>query len=268
MFFSVLLLFLSLSAEAEIYQWSDDQGQVHFSDKPQAGAKILKVDAGYSYYQLKKIYDGDTVLLSNGKKVRFLGVNTPEVEGRNKSAQAGGEKAKKWLMMALKNKKIRLETDVEKKDKYGRLLAHIFTEDDMHVNLELIKLGLASVNIYPPSLKYSGEFLLAERQAEQKGLGIWGIAEYAPKQAEEIKSGQYKGWQRVLGTVKNIRHSRRYSYLNVTDSFALKVDRKAQSLFPKLDSYIGKSIEVRGWINKHKNHYSLFMRHPSAIRNR
>lgn len=266
MLFTLFLLLWSFSVQAEIFQWFDAEGNANFSDKPNLGAKTLQVNAGHTFYQLKKVYDGDTVLLTNGKKVRFLGVNTPEVEGRNKVEQAGGEAAKQWLLSALKNKKIRLEKDVEKRDKYGRLLAYVFTEDNVHINLQLLNLGLASLNIYPPNLKYSEVFLQAEQQAEQHRLGIWDAAEYAPRQAEDIKTGRFKGWQRVVGRVKNVRHSRRNSYLNLTDNLALKIDKKVVKLFPKLESYTGKSIEVRGWIRKYKKRYSMILRHPSSIK--
>lgn len=261
-----LLLLFSFPVQAEVFQWIDENGQKHFSDKLHQGAKILKLQVAPSYYAVKKVYDGDTILLSNGNKVRFLGVNTPEVEGRHKSAQAGGEEAKQWLINKLTNTKVRLETDVEKKDKYGRLLAHVFTEAKEHLNLQLVEKGLATVNIYPSSIKYTDELIKAGQQAERNKLGVWQYKEYAAKPVEKIKGSSFKGWQRVVGKVKNIQHARKYSYLNLSDNFGLKIDRKTVRLFPKLESYIGKQVEARGWINKHKKQYSLFIRHPSAIK--
>ena len=261
-----LLLIFSFSVQAEIFQWLDDNGQKHFSDKPHQGAQTLQLNAGYSYYSVKKVFDGDTILLSNGNKVRFLGINTPEVEGRNKQAQAGGDEAKQWLVNQLKGTKVRLEKDVEKQDKYGRLLAHVFTEAKEHLNLQLVEKGLATVNVYPPNLKYTDELIKAAQQAELSQLGIWRYKEYAPKSVEQIKGSSFKGWQRVVGRVKNVRHTRKYSYLNLSDSFGLKIDRKTAALFPKLESYIGKQVEARGWINKRKKQYSMFIRHPSAIK--
>jgi len=262
----IVLLILPFSTVAEIFQWLDAEGQSHFSDKPQPGASLFQVDAGYSFYQVKKIYDGDTILLSNGQKIRFLGVNTPEVEGRNKSLQAGGNEAKQWLEAQLKNTTVRLEKDVEKKDKYGRTLAHVFTQDKLHINLELVKQGFASVNIYPPNLKYVAALVAAEQQAEYKHLGIWGYQEYKLKPVADIKGGLFKGWQRVTGKVKNIRHTRKSIYLNFSDNFSLRILKKSLSYFPPLDSYQGKFVEVNGWINRRKGKYSMFIRHNSAIK--
>ena len=265
--FRLLLLFIvSFSTQAEIYQWFDAKGNKHFSDRPHQDAQTLQINPGYTFYYVKKVYDGDTVLLANGNKIRLLGINTPEVEGRYKTAQAGGEEAKRWLQKKLQNKKVRLLKDVEKKDKYGRLLAHIFTEDKQHINLELVKAGLASVNIHPPNLKFTDQLLKAEQQAELARLGIWNYKEYAPKQSNQIKQARFKGWQRVVGQINNIRHGRKYSYLNFSDTFALKIERKFMGLFPELESYVGKKLEARGWINKHKNRYSMFIRHPAQLK--
>ncbi|KAF3978177.1 MAG: thermonuclease family protein [Methylococcales symbiont of Iophon sp. n. MRB-2018] len=263
----LLLLFstLSFSAQSEIFLWIDGDGKKHFSDKPHHNAEVLQVNVGYTYHQVKKVYDADTVLLTNGNKVRFLGINTPETERGNKLAQAGGKEAKQWLVKILKNKKIRLEADVEKKDKYGRLLSYLFTEDKQHINLELVKRGLATVNIHPPNLKYTEQLLSAQQSAEKAGKGIWKHKEYTPKAADNIQNGRFKGWQRVIGNIKKIHNTDKYSYLNLTDKFSLKISRKSQALFPKMESYMGKKVEVRGWINSYKNRYSMFIRHPSAI---
>jgi micrococcal nuclease len=260
-----LLLSLSFSAQAEIYLWLDAEGNQHFSDKPQRNAQVFQVHAGYTYYEVSKVYDGDTILLANGKRLRLSGINTPEVEGRYKSAQAGGEAAKRWLIKKLKNSKVRLEVDVERKDKYDRLLAHLFTEEQEHINLELVENGLASVNIYPPNLKYTAALLAAQRAAEYGKKGIWKDKAYAPKAVEQIRTGSYNGWQRVLGSIKHFRHERKYSYLDLTAYFSLKMSKKSLSLFPALASYTGKKVEVRGWVSKHKQSYSMFIRHPSAI---
>ena len=264
--FSFFLLTFFIPAYAAVFQWTDAEGKRYFSDKPHQGAKVFQLDKNFTYHKVKKVYDGDTVLLTNGKKIRFLGINTPEVEGRNKSEQAGGEEAKRWLIQRLRNRKVRLDVDVEKKDKYGRLLAHIFTEDKQHINLELVQQGLASVSIYPPNLKYTQQLLKAEQQAEQNQLGIWRYQQYVPKQVEEIKQGRFKGWQRVVGKVSDIHHTRKNSYLKLSNNFSIKINKKALIFFPELEKYEGKEIEVRGWINKYKGNYNLLVRHPSAIK--
>jgi endonuclease YncB( thermonuclease family) len=265
LFLLFLLVASATVAQAEIYQWTDESGQAHFSDKPHSDAKILNIHTGHSYYQIKKIYDGDTILLSNGQKVRFLGINTPEVEGRYKSAQAGGEAAKQWLKNRLHGQQVRLDHDVEKQDKYGRLLAHIFTKDGQHINLELIEQGLATVSIFPPNMKYTRDLIKAEQHAEQEQVGLWQRKEYNPKKSSQLTRSNYKGWQRITGKVIDIHHARKNSYLTLSTSFSLKISKRSLNLFPDLNDYKGKKIEVRGWVSKRKEKFSMFIRHPSQI---
>lgn len=262
----LLLLFSSFSVQADIFQWLDSKGNTHFSDQPHQGAKALHINPRYSFIQVKKVYDGDTILLTNGNKIRLLGINTPEVEGRYKSrSEAGGEAAKQWLKETLLKKKVRVEIDVEKHDKYSRILAHVFTADKQHINLELVKHGFASVNIHPPNLKYAADLLTAQKQAEQEQLGIWSHQEYAPRHFSEINRSNYKGWHRIKGKIQAISQTRKYIKLTLSESFSLKINKKSLDLFSDLNDFIDAKIEVRGWINKQKKRYTIYIRHPGQI---
>ena len=161
----VLLLFTKFSYATDIFKWTDTQGRQHYSDKKQANATEFKLVKDYSFYKVKKVYDGDTVLLSDGRKIRLVGINTPEIEHARQAAQAGGDAAKQWLTQQLLNTRVRLEFDQQKRDKYKRHLAHLFTEQGLHLNRELVRLGYASTSIYPPNLKYVPKLLLAEQTA-------------------------------------------------------------------------------------------------------
>lgn len=262
-----MLALLPVVAAAEVYEWIDAQGKHHYSDRHQQdNARILAVDVGLTYYAVEKVYDGDTILLKNGQKVRFLGVNTPEVAGRHKNAEQGGEEAKAWLQQRLQHKKVRLEADVEKKDKYQRTLAHVFTEDKQHVNLELVRQGLATVNIYPPNLKYVEKLLAAQQAAENAGLGLWGDSVYAPEGFQAISQVNYQGWRRITGRVSALKVTAKYSYLQFSDRFSVRIENKWLGLFPPLNDYVGKEVEVRGWINKSKDRFTVLVRHPGELK--
>ncbi|MFZ2403611.1 MAG: thermonuclease family protein, partial [Methylobacter sp.] len=231
---------------------------------------------------VKTVYDGDTVVLEDGRKIRFLGINTPEVQHRDKLADAGGDEAKRWLADKLKNTKVRLEVGVEKTDKYGRTLAHLFTEKKEHINLQLVEAGLATVSIYPPELFYVNELVKAQNQAEQTRLGIWGRPEYAAIPVGSLTEAGHPGWTRLVGKVVNIRKTRKSVYLEFSpvlspsaapvlsaaegDAFEARIENKWLDLFPDVNGYLGKTIEVRGWLSKSKGHWSMLIRHPSAIK--
>lgn len=205
-------------------------------------------------------------MLEDGRKIRFLGINTPEIQHRDKQADAGGDEAKRWLTDKLKNTKVRLEVGTEKTDKYGRTLAHLFTEKKEHINLQLVAAGLAAVSIYSTELLYVNELVKAENQAEQARLGIWGRPEYAAIPVASLTEAGHPGWTRLVGKVVNIRKTRKSVYLEFSDAFEARIESKWLDLFPDVNGYLGKTIEVRGWLNKSKGHLSMLIRHPSAIK--
>ena len=262
----VLLLSLPCWLNAQAYPGSEAGGSKHFSVCPAGDAKNIDLKSAYDFYQVKTVYDGDTVLLEDGRKIRFLGINTPEIRHRDKLADAGGDEAKHWLIDKLKNTKVRLEFSVENTDKYDRTLAHLFTEKNEHINLQLVESGLAAVSIYPPNLLYVNELVEAQRQAEQTKLGIWGRPEYAVIPVASLTEAGHSGWVRLSGKVVNIRATRKSVYLQFSDIFEARIERKWADLFPNLNDYLGETIEVRGWLNKRNGHFTMLIRHPSAIK--
>lgn len=118
---------------------------------------------------VKRVIDGDTTELVDGTRVRYIGIDTPE------SGQCAGEAAMKENVQFAENKKVILETDVQKYDKYGRTLAYVFV-DGVFINEELLKRGLATVTTYPPNIKYVDRFLRAQQEAREKRLGLWSEA--------------------------------------------------------------------------------------------
>ncbi len=252
---------------AEVYQWQDEHGRTHYTGRDHENSKILPIKPGYSYFTVDKVFDGDTVRLSDGRKIRLLGINTPEVGHWERAPEAGGEAAKQWLSEKLVKRKVRLLTDAEITDKYKRTLAHLFTENGEHINLQLVELGLASVNIYPPNLSFAKELADAQNRAEQAKRGLWGNPTYAFIPADRLNNeGNRKSWMRISGSVRTIRSSRKFVYLELTDLFQARIEKRWLHLFPDLDEYRGKQLELRGWLNKNRGGWSMLIRHPSAIK--
>ncbi|MDR4513139.1 thermonuclease family protein [Nitrosomonas sp.] len=267
---SVLTITLGLFAQTvfstEIFRIEDASGRITYSDKATDGAKQIQLsDRVYRHlHRVKKVYDGDTLILENGKRVRLLGVNTPEIESRHRAGEPGGEQARLWLHNKLQDRKVYLEYDLEKQDKYQRLLAHVFLSDGKHVNLELIKNGLAFLNIMPPNLRHAKQFELAQKQAKQNKLGIWALPRYQARPLSAITSAN-SGWQRYTGVPQTIQHKKRYTYLNFNDQTNIRIDNEHLNYFPELTSYLGKMVEIRGWVSRRGGKYSIQIRHPSAL---
>ena len=122
---------------------------------------------------VKRVIDGDTIELSNGKRVRYIGIDTPETVDPRKSVQCFGREAAEENKRLVDGKTVRLEKDISETDKYGRLLRYVYV-DDVMVNEELVKNGFAHVSSFPPDIKYQDRFLLMEKEARENNRGLWG----------------------------------------------------------------------------------------------
>jgi len=125
------------------------------------------------WISVKWVSDGDTIVLSNGQHVRYIGINAPEIAHDNHKAEAFGYAAKKYNQSLVRLKKVRLEFDKEKHDRYGRLLAYIFLLDGTLINKKMIEKGYAYVLHLRPNVKYNGVLLKAQRDAMSAKQGMW-----------------------------------------------------------------------------------------------
>ncbi|RME75339.1 MAG: hypothetical protein D6784_08125 [Chloroflexi bacterium] len=123
---------------------------------------------------VSSVLDGDTIQLADGRKVRYIGINTPE---RGQPFYSEATEANRRLIA---DRTIRLERDVESFDQYGRILAYVWA-DDVLVNLEIVRQGYANTLTIPPNVKYESLFRQAEREAREAGRGLWAAAPVALK---------------------------------------------------------------------------------------
>jgi endonuclease YncB( thermonuclease family) len=130
------------------------------------GTLALALPAWADTARVVRVFDGDTVLLEDGRKVRYLGMNAPEFQ------EPLYRKAKQRNEELVLRKLVRLEYDQQREDGYGRVLAWVHAGDDL-VNLLLVKEGLAHVFIIPPNGSRGRELLQAQDAARRGRLGIW-----------------------------------------------------------------------------------------------
>ena len=123
--------------------------------------------------KVKWINDGDTIVLTDGRHVRYIGINAPEIAHDHHKAEAFGYAAKKINQSLFRSKMVRLEFDKEKYDRYGRLLAYIYLLDGTFINKKMIEKGYAYVLYRRPNVKYNGALLKAQRDAMSAKQGMW-----------------------------------------------------------------------------------------------
>lgn len=135
---------------------------------------------------VERVVDGDTLKLASGERVRLIGIDTPEMHESEKlyrdarrsdrdaeTIKALGRRSYLFTKGLVEGRTVRLEFDVEKRDKYKRLLAYVYLPDGTFVNAEIIRQGYASVMTYPPNVKHADEFLRLYRRARDNKLGLW-----------------------------------------------------------------------------------------------
>ena len=139
---------------------------------------------------VERAVDGDTLKLSDGRRVRLIGMDTPELHysekllrdaqksGRDiKTIQALGKKAADFTRRLCEGRPVRLELDVRKTDKYGRLLAYVYLEDGTFVNAKIVEEGYAQVMTIPPDVKYADYFLKLLKEARENRRGLWAMTD-------------------------------------------------------------------------------------------
>ena len=120
--------------------------------------------------RVERVIDGDTVELDDGRRVRYLGINTPEHH------QPFYDEASKANRDLVEGKTVWLALDTQPTDRYGRILAYVWVADTF-VNAELVRLGYANVYTKPPNVRYSQEILAAEQEAREAEVGLWAPAQ-------------------------------------------------------------------------------------------
>ena len=144
------------------------------------------------YFFVERAVDGDTLKLSDGQKVRLIGVDTPELHESDKLARDAarsrkdiavikglGRKAADFTKALVQRKRVKLEYDVKKRDRYGRTLAYVYLEDGTFVNAKIIEEGYGQIMSIPPNVKYADYFLKLEREAREKGKGLWKADDFS-----------------------------------------------------------------------------------------
>lgn len=127
-----------------------------------------------------KTSDGDTARFEiNGEnvRVRFLGINTPEVAGEDKVEEPYGNEALEYTKNRLDNAKefeIEYDENADKEDRFGRILAYIWVDGELFQE-ELVRKGYAKTYMMKSNYKYADELKSAERKAKEEKLGVWNV---------------------------------------------------------------------------------------------
>ncbi|MCW8988559.1 MAG: thermonuclease family protein [Gammaproteobacteria bacterium] len=214
------------------------------------------------------VFDGDTIQLESGYKLRLIGINTPERGRDGNQDQPFYTEAKTQLLQIIKNNQYQINIifGQDKHDRYKRLLAHIFTHDGKNISELLLKKGLGYNIAIAPNIKFLKCYSDAENHAKKFKRGIWNHPFSTPVNASSISKSKL-GFQRVTGTVQRLGESRSSFWLNLDEKFSLKIQKKYLPQFtdyhPK--SLVNKKLIAQGWIYLKNNEYRMSIKHPASI---
>lgn len=166
---TALISFQRGSADLDLTKLQDMVlGEITISPAPSLVPQVTQSETAV----VTRIIDGDTIELSDGRKVRYIGIDTPETKAPNTPVQCFGQQASEFNQQLVKDKAVRLEKDVNNTDRYGRLLRYVYV-DDQFVNEMLVAEGYAVASSYPPDIAKQDQLRAAEAQAQQTGKGLW-----------------------------------------------------------------------------------------------
>ena len=219
--------------------------------------------------QVRYVHDGDTLTLRDNRKIRLIGVNTPEVADRDRPAEKlalrARERLRQWLFT--QGNQARLLYGREKRDHYGRLLAHLWLPDGSNLTAKLLREGLGWAIVIPPNTRFLDCHLEAEQSARQASRGVWGLAEYAPAESRRLELRD-SGFRLVRGRVVRVNHGAHATWINLEGRFAIRIPDDDLHWFRQRPGtrWLGKRVEVRGWLNPIKGELRVTVHHPAMIR--
>lgn len=206
------------------------------------------------------VNDGDTVRLSNGERVRLVGIDAPEIGYGGDPDEPFGRDSRQALQafLAASRNRIELVPAREHKDRYGRTLAYLYRPDGESAQAHLLTQGMAMAVFIAPNDALADCFLARERIARKAGRGIWSLPAYDPglPSAAGIPD-EVQGAGIVRGRVLSVAESRRHIWLNLEGRVSVRINKADRAHFPGWDfkALEGRTLRVRGWIVHHSNRF-------------
>ncbi|MDV2858717.1 MULTISPECIES: thermonuclease family protein [Oceanimonas] len=212
----------------------------------------------YETANVKKVIDGDTVYLADGRRIRLVGIDTPELYKNGRLApEPGAEKAHRWLSNKLPEKsQMKLVFAVKRRDDYGRLLAYPLTNSGQLLVKSMLAAGLGELMLFEPNHKYWRCLLAAEQQARRHNRGIWSRALPA--------TPVNRRWQHLLVTVQSVHVRHDKITLISRSGLTLHSGRRLPAIWRGQLARLtpGDRLFVRGEPRKQKAGWQLWLNQP------
>ncbi len=212
------------------------------------------------------VSDGDSMVLTDGRALRIIGINAPELGKDNAPDEPLARAARAELERLVAGKTVRLTLEQEHHDRYGRLLAHVDLADGGSVAERLLEQGLACAVAISPNLQNLARYLDAEAGGRRAKRGLWGHAYFAPRAADTLLAHE-TGFRFVRGRVQRVGESRNNIYLDLGAHLSVMIahDDWRRYFSGRPADYLHQTIEVRGWIAAQNGKLRMRVHHPAMI---
>ncbi|VVN38655.1 hypothetical protein PS662_05322 [Pseudomonas fluorescens] len=202
---------------------------------------------GLTPVAVQRVVDGDTLRLSDGRSVRMIGLNTPELGKQGRTDEPFAVAARKRLeaLVAASDGRVGLLPGKESKDRYGRTLAHVYGANGANLEAQMLAEGLGFQVAVAPNVDLVSCQQAAERSARGARLGVW-------RQSPVLKVEQIteSGFAVLSGRVSKVQRNRGGVWIELQDSLVLRVAPNLLGQFDaaSLQRLKGQQIEARGWV--------------------
>lgn len=215
---------------------------------------------------IARVTDGDTVVLSDSRRVRLIGINTLELNSKAPQDKEWAVIAKAELEKQIQSKRVWLIPGLEEFDRHGRTLAHLRLDDGSSVAEALISKGLGLSIAVGVNERCANQYEQSEKLARQAQLGIWSKPGNWLSSDKSL-TGRERGFKLVTSTVLKVRKSKNRTYLELKNGLRVTLNKHFFAVpNTQPQNLLGKRIEVRGWLGTDSGKQNLTLSHPSNLR--
>ena len=214
--------------------------------------------------RVAKVTDGDTLALTNGQRVRIIGINTLELNAKSQASRASARAATDALRSLVGNREITLIAGPERRDRHGRRLAHVLNKDRVNVGAELIRRGHATAVAVAQNTLCADHHFTLESEARIKSLGIWET----PSEwfiDDDTIARDSRGFKLMKTSITSINSDGNQSILRFSNGISATLG-KHWTVAPPGKQLVGKRVEIRGWVSGERTRPKLTLHHPLNMR--
>jgi micrococcal nuclease len=219
--------------------------------------------------QVIVVYDGDTIKIrfddGSVRKARLIGIDAPEIGDDREEVKFLAYTAKRFTFFHLYRKRIRVEYDWERTDKYGRILVYVWTKEEGLFNEFILGEGYAFVfTKFPFKKEYRRRFIAAERQARELEKGLWKKEPFLTIEVENVL-GHVGELLSVIYVCVDVRSHGNFVYLNSSGDFSAVIPHTQISLFPEASGFKGRTVSVNGFLETYKGKPQIMVFLPQQL---